>query len=248
MDLTNVRRGTYLRQVSRSQRFSVECSRQCPLLPPLLCDVDCGSKVRRTRRWRRSGSRVAFPCSLSCVNDMLDDTRRQRLVMMVSEVVGLNPNDPRATTPLLLTAARAALPVATPERQYIMALAILNAGRVLADQHGRAPGYLSDASQAALTGSPAAGHWARVQLARLGLSLAAVRPLARPRSRPLAVDGIARAWIDDRQERLVKLLRDGIDVMAAFPPLVPDPVGSWPVADPAGRGRRPTRKARGHAG
>lgn len=184
-----------------------------------------------------------------CVNDMLDDTHRQRLVMMIPEVVGLNPDDPRATTALLLTAARAALPVSAQERQNLMALAILNAERVLAEQDGRAPGHLSEASRAALTSSPAAERWARVHLARMGFNPAAVRPSNAAKVAALAVDGIARACIDDPEERLIKLLRDGIDVMAAFSPLVPDPVVvSWPVRDPAVRETTPTRKARSYAG
>src|SRR5689334_13579888 len=145
------------------------------------------------------------------VNDMLDDTHRQRLVTMVPEVVGLNPDEPRATTALLLTAARAALPVAAQEPPYIMALAILNAARVLVEQARRFSGHLSEASRAALTTCPAAEHWARVQLARIGFSPTAVRSSSASKVVALAVDGIARAWIDDRQERLIKLLRDGID-------------------------------------
>ncbi|WP_374970487.1 hypothetical protein [Terrabacter sp. BE26] len=183
------------------------------------------------------------------VNDMLDHPHRQRLVMMVPEVVGLTPDDPRATTGLLLTAARAALPVAAPERQCIMALAILNAERVLADREGRSPDHLSEPSRSALTSSPGAESWARAQLARRGFSPAAVRPSSAAKVVSLAVDGIARAWIDDRQERLVDLLRDGIDVMAAFSPLVPDPlVVSWPVREPGVRQTAATRKARSHPG
>ena len=183
------------------------------------------------------------------VNDMLDDAHRQRLVMMVPEVVGLNPDDPRATTALLLTAARAALPVASQERQYMLALAILNAERVLAEQDRRSPQHVSEGSRTALMSSPRAEHWARVQLARSGFSAAAVRPSTAAKVVALAVDGIGRAWVDDRQERLVRLLRDGIDVMAAFSPLVPDPVVvSWPVSQPEVRGTRATRKARGFAG
>lgn len=183
------------------------------------------------------------------VNDMLDDAHRQRLVTMVPEIVGLNPDDPRATTALLLTAARAALPVAAHERQNLLALAILNAERVLADQDGRSPGHLSQASRDALMSSPAAERWARVQLTRIGFSPAGVRPSSAAKVMVLAVDGMGRAWIDDRQERLVKLLRDGIDVMAAFSPLLPDPVVvSGPVSDPGIRATRSTRQARGLAG
>src|SRR6478735_4493698 len=77
-----------------------------------------------------------------CVNDMLDDTSRQRIAL--------------------------AIPVAAEERQNVMALAILNAEGILAERDGREPGELSDTSRAALTRAPAAERWARVHLARMG--------------------------------------------------------------------------------
>ena len=171
-----------------------------------------------------------------CVNDMLDETHRQRLVTMIPEVVGLNPDDPRVPAALVLTTARAALPVAAEERQNGMALAILNAEGVLAEQDGRSPGQLSKASRAALATSPAAERWARIHLARLGFNAAAVRPANAAKIVALAVDGIARACIDDPEERLVRLLREAIDVVATFAPLAPAPVTvTWaqPAAEPA---------------
>ncbi|GGN07917.1 hypothetical protein GCM10009721_39440 [Terrabacter tumescens] len=182
-----------------------------------------------------------------CVNDMLDETHRQRLVTMIPEVVGLNPDDPRVATALVLTAARAALPISAEERQNVMALAILNAEGVLAEQDGRSPGQLSEASRKALTSSPAAERWARIHLARMGFNAAAVRPPMAAKVVALAVDGIARACVDDPEDRLVTLLRDGIDVVAAFAPLAPTPV-AWVSPEPtsAPRAADPTtdRQAR----
>ena len=174
-----------------------------------------------------------------CVNDMLDEEHRQRLVTMIPEVVGLNPDDRRLPTALVLTAARAALPVAAEERQNVMALAILNAEGVLADHDGRSPGELSKASRAALATAPAAERWARIHLARMGFNPATMRPASAAKIVALAVDGIARACICDPEDRLVKLLRDGIDVTAAFAPVVPAPVTvAWaappqPVSEPS---------------
>ncbi|MFC7598043.1 hypothetical protein ACFQU3_22205 [Terrabacter sp. GCM10028922] len=166
-----------------------------------------------------------------CVNDMLDETHRQRLVTMIPEVVGLNPDDRRVPTALVLTAARAALPVAAQERQNVMALAILNAEGILAEQDGRSPGELSKPSRAALATSPAAERWARIHLARVGFSPATMRPSSAAKIVALAVDGIARACIDDPEDLLVQLLRDGIDATAAFAPVAPAPViVSWSSA------------------
>lgn len=179
-----------------------------------------------------------------CVNDMLDEAHRQRLVTMIPEVVGLNPDDRRVPTALVLTAARAALPVAAEERQNVMALAILNAEGILADHDGRSPGELSKASRAALATAPAAERWARIHLARMGFTPATMRPSSAAKIVALAVDGIARACIDDPEDRLVKLLRDGIDVTAAFAPLVPAPITvSWavPTDEPTGTAAEATR-------
>ena len=121
----------------------------------------------------------------------------------------------------MLSASRAALPVAAEERQNIMALAILNAEGILAERDGREPGQLSETSRAALTRAPAAERWARIHLARTGFNSAALRPANASKVVALAVDGVARACIDDPEERLVQMLRDGIDVVTAFAPLAP---------------------------
>jgi hypothetical protein len=156
-----------------------------------------------------------------CVNDMLDDTSRQRIALMIPEVVGLHPHDDRVSAALVLSTARAALPVAAEERQNIMALAILNAEGILAERDGREPGQLSESSRAALTRAPAAERWARIHLARMGFNSAALRPANASKVVALAVDGVARACVDDPEQRLVQMLRDGIDVVTAFAPLAP---------------------------
>ena len=167
-----------------------------------------------------------------CINDMLDEPNRQRLVTMVPEVVGLNPSDPRATAGIVLSAARAALPVAAEERQNAMALAILNAEGVLAERDGKESGRLSHTSRAALSTAPAAERWARVNLARTGFNAAALRPANAARIVALAVDGVARACIDDPEERLVHLLREGIDAAKAFSPVLETPSvpAAWPTS------------------
>jgi hypothetical protein len=159
-----------------------------------------------------------------CVNDMLDDTNRQRISLMIPEVVGLHPQDDRVAAALVLSTARAALPVAAEERQNIMALAILNAEGILAERDGRQPGQLSGSSRAALTRAPAAERWARIHLARMGFNSAALRPANASKVVALAVDGVARACVDDPEDRLIQMLRDGIDVVSAFAPLTPAPV------------------------
>ncbi|MGW5241547.1 hypothetical protein ACWEOW_21650 [Monashia sp. NPDC004114] len=184
-----------------------------------------------------------------CVNDMLDEANRQRLVMMIPEVVGLNPDDERVAVALILASARAAIPVAAEERQNVMALAILNAEGVLAERDGHSHGQLSEASRKALSTAPAAERWARIHLARMGFNAAAVRPANAAKIVALAVDGVARACIDDTEDRLVRMVRDGIDVVKTFVPLEEEQVtvvAPWtqqaaPVVEDRAEVKRPAR-------
>ncbi|EWT01434.1 hypothetical protein N865_10555 [Intrasporangium oryzae NRRL B-24470] len=146
-----------------------------------------------------------------CINDSLDEGTRQQLAPMIPEVVGLNPTDDRVPVSLVILAARAALPVAAAERQNIMALAILSAERVLAVQAGRTVDSVSAASRLALSSAPVAEAWARRFMDRAGGRLTPLRPAAASTLVALAIDGIARACVLDNEERLVQLLRDGID-------------------------------------
>ncbi|MEO7754737.1 MAG: hypothetical protein ABIS35_15140 [Terracoccus sp.] len=145
-----------------------------------------------------------------CVNDCLDDGSRQELSTMIPEVVGLNPQDDRVPAMLVLVAARAAMPVASAERQNVMALAILTAERALAAREGRSDGRISEASRLALTSAPLSAAWARRHL-DVAPDIAAMRPSAASTIVALAIDGIARACVADTERRLVQMLRHGID-------------------------------------
>lgn len=146
-----------------------------------------------------------------CTNDVLDDRARQELTELIPDVVGLNPDDPRVGPSLVLLAARHALPVVAAERQNVMALAILASERNLNELEGRPPLVVRPSSWAALNTAPAAERWAREFSARSGLprpkrfSAAASSSIV-----ALAVDGLARACVDDMQPRLVRLLREAI--------------------------------------
>lgn len=167
-----------------------------------------------------------------CTNDSLDDGWRQQLTDLIPDVVGLNPDDPRVGSTLMLLAATAALPIASAERQNVMALAIIASERNLNELEGRPPLELRPSSWAALNSAPAAERWAREFIARSALP----RPkrFTAPAASSivaLAVDGIARACVDDAQSRLVQLLREGIAetrrLAESEPPAVP--------AEPRGR-------------
>lgn len=165
-----------------------------------------------------------------CVNDLANDGTRQRLVVLIDEVIGLHPTDPRVEAAIVLCAARAALPVAAQERQNLMAIAILSAEVSLRPQvvHG-AP--LSDASRRALDTAPLAENWARRFMASAGTTGQPLKERSAPKICALAVESIALACTDDADERLVAVLRECISVTASFSPVtsVPEAAPETPV-------------------
>lgn len=167
-----------------------------------------------------------------CVNDSLDDEARQELTVLIPDVVGLNPDDPRVGPTLMLLAATTALPIASAERQNIMALAILASERNLNQLDGRPELELRPSSWEALNSAPGAERWAREFSARSGI------PHPKRFSSPaassivaLGVDGIARACVSDTQPRLVGMLREAIAETRRL-------AESAPVAPVAARTRR----------
>lgn len=149
-----------------------------------------------------------------CVNDALGDVRRQELAMMIPEVVGLNPDDRRVAPTLMRRAALVALPIASAERQNVMALAVLGAERHLNDIDGRDIDHLSPEARATLAHVPGAERWARDFARRVGTR--DLRADAAAKVVSLAVNGIARACVEDPSAQLVGLLRTAIDETKAI--------------------------------
>lgn len=170
-----------------------------------------------------------------CVNDALGDVRRQELAVMIPEVVGLNPEDRRVAPTLMRRAALVALPIASAERQNVMALAVLGAERHLNDIAGRDTEHLSPEARVALGHVPGAERWARDFVRRVGTR--DLRADAAAKVVSLAVNGIARACVDDPSAELVGLLRTAIDetkAIAAQHPArtaTPSQVTTAPVSD-----------------
>lgn len=169
-----------------------------------------------------------------CTNDALSDEARQQIVHLITDVVGLNPSDPRIVPALVLEAALAALPIAPYERQHVMALAIIAAERELN------PTGLSRRSQEALAHAPEADTWARHYIATSGLSPQAIPRDAAGTVIALAIGGIAVAATADQREPervLIALLERAIEVTRSFEPVVE------PVVEPVAEQPRPERVA-----
>ena len=153
------------------------------------------------------------------VNDYTSDARRQRLVGLVPDVVGLTSDDVRVDLRIALRAGRAALPVVAEERQRVMALTVIVADRLLAEVEGRPSDQLSEETRRTLAQVPLAAEWARDASATMPVSVRGFRKRGAPAAVLYAVDGIAKACVPDPEEMLRDLLAGAIaDVRAAVRP------------------------------
>jgi hypothetical protein len=96
--------------------------------------------------------------------------------------------------------------------------------RVLADLDGRPADWLSEPSQHALASVPDAALWARGFTRDLPISAKAFRLRSAPFTVHAAVEGIARACIEQPDDMLRDLLADAIDECAAWAPRRARPV------------------------
>lgn len=160
------------------------------------------------------------------VNDQVGDKARQELAPLIPDVIGLNGDDPRAYARIALHAASTSLPIASAERQGVMAVSVLRCERVLNELEGRSLEYVSPHTLYVLAQVPDATKWAR-KFSQMGWGGA--RSFSR-RSAPAivhsAVVGIANACVEDSDAILVKLLRDTIvECREWFAPEKPAEVG-----------------------
>jgi hypothetical protein len=145
------------------------------------------------------------------INDYTSDAARPRLVGLVPSVVGLTSDDVRVDLRIALRAASTALPVVAEERQRSMALTVLVVDRMLADLDGRAP----SGTVRVLAQVPLAARWAREHEAMVPVSLRSFRKRGARAAVLYAVDGIAKACIEDPDGLLRELLAAAIDDCAA---------------------------------
>lgn len=147
------------------------------------------------------------------VNDTTSDERRSALVVLIPSVVGLTSDDPRVDVHITLRAATTALPVASAERQHVLAVAVLSAERILAQLDGRPIGAedMSPRSLRALERTPAAARWARDFVQGEHTTLKGFRRYAAPTAVRCAVEGIAQACVPDPDAMLHDLLASTID-------------------------------------
>lgn len=145
------------------------------------------------------------------VNDCTSDDHRQELAVLIPSVVGLAGDDPRIDARIALRCARAALPLASSERQNVLAVSILTADCVLAGLDDRPVGSLEEGSRQALESAPHAAQWAHDFVRRAGISARGFRRHGAPHTVRGAVHAISEACVADPDAVLRRLLRDVIE-------------------------------------
>lgn len=95
------------------------------------------------------------------VNDEMTDHGRARLVPLIPNVVGLQSDDLAVHAVIARRCALSALPVARPDDQRPLAVAVIVAERLLARLDGRPEHDVGPEATAALDGVPDVAAWAR---------------------------------------------------------------------------------------
>ena len=167
------------------------------------------------------------------VNDHTSDAGRGRLVGMVPSVIGLVSDDPHVDVDIALLCATTALPVASSERQRVLAVGVLAAERVRADLDGRLAGRHEEPSRWALAQVPDAARWAQRFSQGIETAPKGFRQHCAPTIVRHAVVGIAEACVPDRDAMLHDLLAATIESCAAWVRSDPDPVAATSDPTPA---------------
>jgi hypothetical protein len=156
------------------------------------------------------------------VNDYTTDAGRQRLATLVPSVIGLTGDDLHVDGRIAQRAATTALPVVGAERQNVLAVSVLACDRILAELDGRSPSQLEQTTRDALARAPHAARWARRFAEGIAISPESFRRRSAPMTVEYAVEGIAKACVDDPDRMLHTLLDGAIEDTRAL--LTPTPV------------------------
>ncbi|MGD9962191.1 hypothetical protein [Nocardioides sp.] len=169
------------------------------------------------------------------VNDTVSDEARSELVALIPDVVGVNGGGRSLDLWIALHSAQAAIRVAPETRQRVLALAILNGERELAELEGSGRTDLSPASAEALGDVPGAHRWAVDYLSAHPIRVLRTNVAAVLEN---AVLGLSQSVAADRDAQLVELLRSSIVHCRSVLTPVSQPTGR---AVGTGRSSTPTR-------
>jgi hypothetical protein len=150
------------------------------------------------------------------VNDHTSDAERPRLVELIPSVIGLTGDDLHIDALITLRSATIALPIASADRQRVLAVSVLVCESVLARLDGRGGRSLTPDSERVLAAVPQARQWADRFTGSLRPPLAAFRRQAAPHAVRYAVDSAAHALIPNPDATLRSMLVESIEVCAAW--------------------------------
>ena len=142
------------------------------------------------------------------VNDLVADDRRDELIELIPSVVGLRGGDELGLV-VALRAAVTALPVASMERQRVLAAGIISICALLEQRRVRSYGLRDDA-QHALDEVPDAARWARTHVTSVSPSYPRLDTISCELVVATAVVGAARACISDPDAVLIRMLTDAV--------------------------------------
>lgn len=159
------------------------------------------------------------------VNDLVGDDRRDELVELIPRVVGLRGGDELSLV-VALRAAITALPVASMERQRVLAAGIISICSLLA-QRGVPSHGLRDEAQHALDEVPDAARWAHTHVTSVSPRYPRLDTISCELVVATAVVGAARACVADPDAVLIRMLSAAVgDVERLVRPAAPVVVGA----------------------
>ena len=155
------------------------------------------------------------------VNDLIADGRRDELIPLIPRVVGLTGSDDIASV-VALRAAIVALPIASMERQRVLAAGALALALRLQRRQVET-GSLQMDLHAALADVPEAARWARSHLTTIASRYPRLDTVSTELIIATAVVGASRACIDDADGALITMLRRAVDDAENLVERTPEP-------------------------
>lgn len=143
------------------------------------------------------------------VNDLVSDGRRDELIPLIPRVVGLTGPDVLGQH-VALRAALEAMPVASMERQRVLAAGALALAARL-DRQGALPEALARELAEVLDDVPDAARWARAHVATISNRYPRLDSVSSELIIATAVVGASRACIDDPDGVLIAMLEKAVD-------------------------------------
>lgn len=162
------------------------------------------------------------------VNDLVKDDRRGELVPLIPRVVGLTGENLGFV--VTLRAAVTALPVASMERQQVLASGALSLRRLLEERGVPSHALLAEA-QHALDTAPDTARWAQAHVETASPLQRYPQALACDVVLSTAIVGAARACVDDPDALLIRMLTLAVDDVEALVRPAPAPT-AVPAAAP----------------